>query len=187
MNHRITDEVLVQEFIETRQVIFFNELYRRYYALVLRHCQSFADTTFEAEDMTQEIFLRVFSKLELFRYEARFSTWLHALIINYGRDRLRQSARLAKLQATYQDTLRFMEASDVFTIAPSQEEQDACLNWAFHQLSEADQGLLHRKYIQQEYVQTIAQAENSNLSAVKMRLLRARNRFRRAYKIAIDR
>jgi RNA polymerase sigma-70 factor (ECF subfamily) len=51
---------------------------RRVYALCLRMVGNPA----EAEDLTQEAFLRVFRKIQTFRGESTFSTWLHRLALN---------------------------------------------------------------------------------------------------------
>lgn len=37
----------------------------------------------EAEDLTQEVFIRAWSKLGTFKGEAQFGTWLHRLAVNY--------------------------------------------------------------------------------------------------------
>lgn len=52
---------------------------RRVYNLA---CQMLGDRE-EARDATQEIFLRVHQNLESFRFEAKFSTWLYRLAMNY--------------------------------------------------------------------------------------------------------
>jgi RNA polymerase sigma-70 factor, ECF subfamily len=36
----------------------------------------------KAEDLTQEVFLKLFRKVSTFRGESRFSTWLHRLAVN---------------------------------------------------------------------------------------------------------
>jgi RNA polymerase sigma-70 factor (ECF subfamily) len=37
----------------------------------------------EAEDLTQEVFIHLFRKLESFRGESAFTTWLHRLTVNH--------------------------------------------------------------------------------------------------------
>ena len=61
----------------------FEQLYRshcdRIYALCWRMCGS--DKAL-AEDMVQEAFIRAWKKLDLFRGESKFGTWLHRLAVN---------------------------------------------------------------------------------------------------------
>lgn len=60
----------------------FRDLYRahvgRVYALCLRYC---GDRT-EAEELTQDVFVRAWEKLASFRGESAFGTWLHRLAVN---------------------------------------------------------------------------------------------------------
>lgn len=61
----------------------FEQLYRRHcdriYALCWRMCGGDASV---ADDMLQEAFVRAWNKLEMFRGESKFSTWLHRLTVN---------------------------------------------------------------------------------------------------------
>ncbi|MBI4470158.1 MAG: RNA polymerase sigma factor [Acidobacteria bacterium] len=64
---------------------------RRVYSLCLRMLGNSTD----AEDLTQEVFLQVYRKLDSFRGESSFSTWLHRLTVNtvlmhFRRQRSRQ-------------------------------------------------------------------------------------------------
>ena len=59
---------------------------RRVYALCLRMVGNVA----EAEDLVQEVFLQLFRKIQTFRGEAAFSTWLHRLAVNVVLMRLRK-------------------------------------------------------------------------------------------------
>src|SRR5579862_901270 len=69
----------------------FELLYRlhsgRVYSLCLRMMKG---NTSEAEDLTQEVFLRLFHKISTFRAESAFSTWLHRLTFNLVLMRLRR-------------------------------------------------------------------------------------------------
>jgi RNA polymerase sigma-70 factor (ECF subfamily) len=56
----------------------FKTYNRRIYCLCLRMTGSPA----QAEDLTQEVFLKLFRKISTFRGQAAFSTWLHRLAVN---------------------------------------------------------------------------------------------------------
>ena len=95
----------------------FEELYHgqvgRVYALCLRMT---ADTG-RAEELTQDVFLRAWTKLSTFRGDAAFSTWLHRLAVNVVlADRRSQGKRWARLVGT--DTL---EPAQALTSRPAAE------------------------------------------------------------------
>ena len=52
-----------------------------------------------AEDVTQEVFVRLFSVIGQFRQEASFQTWLYRLVANACTDELRKRRRLVSLNA----------------------------------------------------------------------------------------
>ena len=64
------DEAAFEKLFETHK--------RRVYGICLRATRNAAD----AEDLTQDAFLKVFRGLPGFRGEATFSTWLHRLVMN---------------------------------------------------------------------------------------------------------
>ena len=71
----------------------FEELMRRYQnrvATVLFHLVRSRDLT---EDLTQEVFLRVFRARHSYRPGAKFSTWLFTIAHNVGMESLRRRAR----------------------------------------------------------------------------------------------
>ena len=54
-------------------------LYRRYYPKVARWCLRISGDRQEAADLAQEVFLRVHDRLDSFRGDSRFSTWLYTV------------------------------------------------------------------------------------------------------------
>ena len=68
----------------------FDSIYHAYqprvYALCLRMSRNRAD----AEDLTQEAFLRLFRKIDTFRGDSAFTTWLHRLVVNVVLAQLRK-------------------------------------------------------------------------------------------------
>jgi RNA polymerase sigma-70 factor (ECF subfamily) len=73
----------------------FERLYRLHSARVFALCVRMLKNPAEAEDLTQEVFLRVFRKIHAFRGDSAFSTWLHRVAVNTVLMRLRRKT-LAK-------------------------------------------------------------------------------------------
>jgi RNA polymerase sigma-70 factor (ECF subfamily) len=75
----------------------FEQLYRRHIGRVYGLCLRMAGNATEAEELTQEAFIRAWEKLNSFRGDGAFGTWLYRLTVNtvltrYRRD-LRRTAR----------------------------------------------------------------------------------------------
>lgn len=60
----------------------FERLYRSHSGRVYALCLRMVGNPNEAEDLTQDAFLRVFRKIRTFRGESAFGTWLHRLALN---------------------------------------------------------------------------------------------------------
>lgn len=72
----------------------FDALVRLYDQNVLRLALQVVGSPEEARDLYQEAFLKVYRSIRQFRAEAKFSTWLHRVVMNVCLDHLRrQKAR----------------------------------------------------------------------------------------------
>jgi RNA polymerase sigma-70 factor, ECF subfamily len=60
----------------------FARIYRLHSRRVYSLCLRMAGDPTEAEDLTQDVFLQLFRKIETFRGESAFSTWLHRMSVN---------------------------------------------------------------------------------------------------------
>lgn len=61
----------------------FAELYARFHATILKLCFfRFKNNHAAAEDLAQDVFLRVFTRLDSFRGDSEFATWLYRLALN---------------------------------------------------------------------------------------------------------
>jgi DNA-directed RNA polymerase specialized sigma24 family protein len=80
----------------------FERLYRQHVNRVFSLCARMVADRTRAEELTQDVFVRAWEKLHLFRGESSFSTWLHRLTVNVvlnarkseGRQRSRFEASL---------------------------------------------------------------------------------------------
>lgn len=69
----------------------FGQLYMLHREAIYRYCFRMTKDIAEAEDITQEVFIRVLRKIHLFRHDARFATWLTRIAINLFLERLRRN------------------------------------------------------------------------------------------------
>ena len=60
----------------------FERLYRLHVNRVYSLCARMVTDRTRAEELTQDVFVRAWEKLHLFRGESSFSTWLHRLTVN---------------------------------------------------------------------------------------------------------
>ncbi len=78
---------------QTADSAAFGSLYRMHVDRVYGLCLRMTGNVAEAEDCTQDAFIQAWSKLNNFRGESAFSTWLHRVAVNTVLGRMRKSRR----------------------------------------------------------------------------------------------
>src|SRR5258706_16122130 len=68
-------------------------LFEKYSAPLLRFSDRMLSNRSEAEEVTQEVFLKLITRVEQYDGRAAVSSWLYAIAANACRDRLRRSKR----------------------------------------------------------------------------------------------
>jgi RNA polymerase sigma-70 factor (ECF subfamily) len=74
----------------------FRMLYEEHGGRVFALCLRLSGDRAEAEELTQDVFVRVWERLETFRGDSAFSTWLHRLAINEVLGEKRSASRRAR-------------------------------------------------------------------------------------------
>jgi RNA polymerase sigma-70 factor, ECF subfamily len=80
--HDLPDEELVRIFVEERDEGAFNEIANRYGEKVFRLALRITHSAHIADEVLQEVFLTLVEKLDSFREESTFSTWLYRVATN---------------------------------------------------------------------------------------------------------
>ena len=74
----------------------FERLYRAHVDRVYSLCARMTADRMQAEELTQDVFVRAWEKLALFRGESSFGTWLHRLAVNVVLNQLKSDGRQRK-------------------------------------------------------------------------------------------
>jgi RNA polymerase sigma factor (sigma-70 family) len=82
-----------------------DDLFRKYSPMVFRTCFRYTRNQEEAEDLTQEAFLKISRHIDGFREQSQLSTWIYRIAINCSLDHLRNKKRRDLLTGQYLDEL----------------------------------------------------------------------------------
>ncbi|HAR38066.1 MAG: hypothetical protein A2W86_09455 [Bacteroidetes bacterium GWD2_45_23] len=94
----MSDEQLIKEIISGNHAAFKN-LMEKYQLQVFRTVMGFVHTKEDAEEVTQDIFVRVYQSISSFRHDAEFSTWLYRITVNTSLNFLRSNRKNRLLQS----------------------------------------------------------------------------------------
>src|SRR3954464_11445158 len=70
----------------------FHALVERHRAMVYRVAYQFAGNHHDAEDIAQDVFIKVFRSLDRFRYNAQLTSWLYRIVMNACIDQRRRQS-----------------------------------------------------------------------------------------------
>jgi RNA polymerase sigma-70 factor, ECF subfamily len=115
------DHLLIQCFLAGEQAAF-DRLVERYYQRIDRLAQQVVRNPMAAEDITQEVFLRVYRGLRRFRGEASFYSWLYRITINLCLNYLRHQENRAST-AQDSDAAALPAVADPSLVLEAQERE----------------------------------------------------------------
>jgi RNA polymerase sigma factor (sigma-70 family) len=71
------------------------KLYNTYAGKMLVLCNRYCRTSAEAEDILQDAFIKIFAKIETFRFECPLSAWIRTIVVNTAINHIRKEKDLA--------------------------------------------------------------------------------------------
>jgi len=145
------------------------------YGLALRIVRRPAD----AEEVAQDAFVRAWNALPRYRGEARFSTWLHRIVVRRALDR----AAVLKGRATRETEIEAAETIAAPASAPDAEARAnaARLERLLTKLSPSQRAAVTLFYYEDRSVEDVASLLDMPENTVKTHLSRARAALRQAW------
>ena len=155
----------------------FRELFRRYQRRLYHYAKGMLGSSEDAEDVTQDTFVRVFKFAHRFDRGRRFSTWLYTIAANQCRNRLRR--RRPALSLDDQDVPEPKDDSspgpiEVYEASRVKEMVDA----AIEELPLLYREVLHLRYLEGMAYKEIAGTLRVSVSAVETRIFRGKKLLR---------
>jgi RNA polymerase sigma-70 factor (ECF subfamily) len=177
----MTDEEVVER-VRTGETALFEVLMRRYNQRLYRVTRSILGNDGEAEDVTQEAYVRSYLHLDQFDGRARFSTWLTKIAVHEALSRLRKRHVMVELDA---DTGSIEEGMKLESKTPSPEQElltntmKIVLEAAVDRLPETYRSVFMLREVEEMSTAETAECLDISEDAVKVRLHRARALLRK--------
>jgi RNA polymerase sigma-70 factor, ECF subfamily len=153
----------------------FQELVKEYYPLVERFAFQLGNRRDEIDDITQEVFVRVYRFFDHYS-NGKFSTWLYKITLNVSRDIGRKKAQNER--KLFKFKLEREEYPEVEATILTREE-DRVLHLCIQRLDEKYRVPIVLFYFHDKRYEEIAEILNTSLSNVKTRLLRAKEKLKK--------
>jgi len=150
---------------------------RQYHKKVMGHCLSMLSNYRDAEEATQDIFVKAYQSLSKFKRDSSFSTWIYRIATNYCLDILRKRNRRKNVSL---DSLVEDEGDRVqklFSVPPEADsvlENRELVEKILASIPEDYRTILTLREADGLEYQEIAAVLNISLDAVKGRLSRTR-------------
>ena len=172
----------------------FQELVERYQTRLLNFIYRTIGDREKAEDLVQEVFIRVYRHIHRFDRSKKFSTWVYTIASNLAKNELRNRSRnpLVLFQAiknNWEDEERPLQFEDT-TARPDDLFRKRHLRQLVEdtvaKLPEHHRQVFVLRELEGKSYEEIAEITDCNLGTVKSRLNRARNAFASIIEPALD-
>jgi RNA polymerase sigma-70 factor (ECF subfamily) len=168
---QISDETLIKN-IRGGDTDSFAVIVERYKVQVYNLMYRYSGSAEDAADMTQDVFCRVFEKLERYRSQKSFFAWLYTLALNYAKDWSRKQSNRERKFDRFSKEYTNNEARSPASIFEAGQETRGLIN-ALEMLSDDRKEMVLMRYRHERSIREIAELFDISESAVKMRLHRA--------------
>jgi RNA polymerase sigma-70 factor (ECF subfamily) len=170
----LSDEDIVRQITTHGQKELFSMLYNRYERKVEDKCYSILRNKDLAKEAKQIIFEKTYEKLNSYRGQSSFSSWLYSITYNFCIDYLRNKKKMNYPEWSHQHDL-----PEIIDVNPEDEEElinYENLSKILEMIHPEEKAILIMKYSDDLSIVEIAKALRLTESATKMRLKRAKAR-----------
>ena len=159
----------------------YEELMRRYQRTLYSVCARYLGNERDADDVSQEIMLKVLYGLKKFEGKSKFKTWLYSITYNECTTQYRKDRRKRRLF----DALSLNPVDEEVEAEPINTKNNDLDRWLVG-VNPIDREIIILRFVAELEFQDIASIMHLGLSATKMRYKRAIDRLRENFSPIID-
>ncbi len=155
-------------------------LYQQYFEPVRRYLEKFVGGNY-AEELTQEVFIKVIKNKQQFRGDSSVKNWIFRIATNSAKDFLKSRYKKENDAISEQD-LKYYDSSLVDEVSPEllniTNEMNQCIREFVHRLPDQYATVLVLSELEGRNISEISEILDISQNATKVRLHRARSRLK---------
>lgn len=158
----------------------YGALVDKYQSLVFVLVRGICKTTADAQEVTQDVFLKAYEQLHTFKGTASFRTWLYRIAYNTAISHIRKTKSRGKAGEAYMHEV-------MHTASPVEEEHDSereaqydKIRQLVEELPPAERMLIELYYYKELKMEEVAYISGMTLSNAKVRIFRIRQKLQEA-------
>ena len=158
----------------------YEELVKRYQKPVYAMCRRYLSIESDAEDATQEVFMKVFHTLPNFEYRSTFKTWLFSIAINHCKTLLSKTQRFNQFHEYGDDESAESYEDEGSNTAINVEDDDErqCVQNVIDKMKDDERDVILLRFTSELSIEEIAKVLDKKLSATKMSFYRTLEKFK---------
>jgi RNA polymerase sigma factor (sigma-70 family) len=131
----------------------------------------------EAEELTQDSFLKAYRALSSFKMKSSFATWFYRIVYNTAISHVRLKRKgVLSLEDFPADATDFI-GTNTNEEEAEKEYRNSLVNFALQKITEEERGLISLYYYEEMSTDEIADVTGINKSNIKVKLFRARQKM----------
>jgi RNA polymerase sigma-70 factor (ECF subfamily) len=172
-----SDEQLVEAYLKGNREAL-NLLIKRYLTPIFNYALSFVKDAATAEDLTQEVFVKVWKKIKKFDNQYKFKNWLYAIAKNTSLDYLKKNKAISFSELNLvDDNLLFEDLIKEAGLSAQEKlelaHETSILNSAVDKLPEKYKETVKLHYLEGFKFREIADSLKESIETIKSRNRRA--------------
>jgi RNA polymerase sigma-70 factor (ECF subfamily) len=128
----------------------------------------------DAEDVTQEVFLKIYKNLKKFQFRSSFKTWLYRITVNTAINTYRRVSKILRKKTNYDIAIKTQASIEPAQTVIEKEQKEVLLKSLLDLLNPDQRACLILREVEQLSYEEIAQILKININTVRSRLRRAR-------------
>lgn len=180
------DDQIIINLINNGDTNAFSVLVDRYKDLVFTLAIRMMKNREEAEEVTQDTFIKIYKSLRKFKGDSKLSTWIYKVAFNSCLDRLKSYKR-EYLKVTIDEfTEHQVKTIDNALDSLVEEERKQKIQDCLQQLPSEDSFLLTLYYFEEQSLDEIANVVGLTANNLKVKLFRSRKKLASIFKAQLE-